>query len=409
MIKVLRNICINISDKSFTKLKFAKTNKMSTKKTNFQEWFDDDCRKAKTNVNKKRKLYQEALKNKVTHNESKLRKDDYFQALNEFNAIKRRKARIQWREKKECLETMKMKSPKEFWRKLELKHKGVPFNFKKDELYNYFKKLSGKRENKVGAETLDVNYFVNESDDVFEKDLLDVLNRVISIEEVRKVIKNLKNGKAAGLDKIIPELIKAFDDNMLEVIAPILNNIFDSGNFPEEWALGVIVILYKDGTKSDLNNYRGITLLSMLGKILIGVLNNRLWEVVNKYEILRENQAGFRRGYRTTDHIFTLTTIINHYVNTNKKPLSLCFVDFRKAFDKVDHKILWEKIYYYGAGGKFLNIIKSMYEKVKSCVRSKEGLTNFLNYDRGVRQGCLLSPLLFSLYINYLLQCLDNK
>ena len=114
MIKVLRNICINISDKSFTKLKFVKTNKMSTKKTNFEEWFDDDCRKAKTNVNRKRKLYQEALKNKVTHNESKLRKDDYFQALNEFNAIKRRKARIHWREKKECLETMKMKIQKSF-------------------------------------------------------------------------------------------------------------------------------------------------------------------------------------------------------------------------------------------------------------------------------------------------------
>ena len=79
-----------------------------------------------------------------------------------------------------------------------------------------------------------------------------------------------------------------------------------------EWALGVIVILFKDGIKSDLNNYRRITLLSMLGKILVGVLHNRLWEVVEKFEFLTENQAGFRKGYRTTDHLFTLTTIINH-------------------------------------------------------------------------------------------------
>ena len=78
---------------------------------------------------------------------------------------------------------------------------------------------------------------------------------------------------------------------MLDVITLILNNIFDSGNFPEEWGLE---ILYKDEIKSDLNNYRGITLLSMLAKILVGVLNNPLWEVVNKYEFLRENQAGFR-------------------------------------------------------------------------------------------------------------------
>ena len=71
------------------------------------------------------------VKNKVPHNESKLRKDDYFQALKEFNAIKRRKASIHWREKKECLEITKMRNSKEFWRKLELKHKGVPFNFKR--------------------------------------------------------------------------------------------------------------------------------------------------------------------------------------------------------------------------------------------------------------------------------------
>ena len=106
----------------------------------------------------------------------------------------------------------------------------------------------------------------------------------------------------------------------------------------------------------------------MLGKILGGVLNNKLWEVVNKYEILKENQAGIRQGYRTTDHLFTLTTIIDQL-------LFLCFVDFRRAFDKVDHKLLWEKI---RVGGKFLDIIKYMYEKVKSCVRANNGLTNFL-------------------------------
>ena len=88
----------------------------------------------------------------------------------------------------------------------------------------------------------------------------------------------MKNGKAAGLDKIIPELLKYVDDNFLHLMTLILNKIFGSGKFPEEWAPGVIVILFKEGTKSDLNNYRGITLLSMLGKILVGILNNRLWE-----------------------------------------------------------------------------------------------------------------------------------
>ena len=84
---------------------------------------------------------------------------------------------------------------------------------------------------------------------------------------------------------------------------------------------------------------------------------------MNKYEFLRENQAGFRQEYRITDHIFTLTTIVNHYVNKNKKSLFLCFVDIRKAFDKVDHKLLWEKISYYGAGGNFLILLNRCMKK----------------------------------------------
>ena len=153
----------------------------------------------------------------------------------------------------------------------------------------------------------------------FDSEILDILNRVISVEETKQVIIILKNSKAAGMDKIIPELLKELDENFIDLIAQILNIIFGSGNFPEEWALRKIVILFKEGTKSDLNNYRGITLLSTLGKLLVGILNNRLWKAVDKYEILKENQAGFRKGYRITDHLFTLTTIIDHYVINNKK------------------------------------------------------------------------------------------
>ena len=100
--------------------------------------------------------------------------------------------------------------------------------------------------------------------------------------------------------------------------------------------------MYKEGERSDLNNYRGITLLSMLGKILVGALNNRLTEFVKQTDILLENQCGFRKGYQTTDHTFILFTLIDHYVNKKNTKLFLCFVDFRKAFDKVDHSLLWK-------------------------------------------------------------------
>ena len=125
----------------------------------------------------------------------------------------------------------------------------------------------------------------------------------------------MKNGKAAGINKIVPELIQVLDVSTLEVIVHIGNSILDSGIFLEEWTIGVIVILYKDGEKSDRNNYRGITLLSMLGKILVGVLSKRLSEPVAQADILLKNQCGFRKGYQTSDHIFTLFSLIDHYVN----------------------------------------------------------------------------------------------
>ena len=217
----------------------------------------------------------------------------------------------------------------------------------------------------------------------------DTPDKVITVSEIQKVISNMKNGKAAGIDKIVPELIKALDVSTLEIIVHISNSILDSGIFPEEWTVEVIVILYKDGKKSDLNNYLRITLLNMLGKILVGVLNNRLSEFVPQADILRENQCGFHKGYQTSDHIFILFSLIDHYVNKKRKNLFLCFVDFRKAFDKVEHTYLWNKLIQNKINGKLLRLIKSMYERVKSGVRSNYGLSEFFKYKKGVRQGCL--------------------
>ena len=135
------------------------------------------------------------------------------------------------------------------------------------------------------------------------------------------MINKLKSGKAAGIDKIIAELLKNLDDDTLIILVNIFNKIFDSGEFPEEWAVGIIVILFKGGERDDLNNYRGITLLSVVGKLLVGILNERLTKFDDSIKLLHENQAGFRKGYSTTDHIFTLFSIINHSLNVRKKPL----------------------------------------------------------------------------------------
>ena len=100
-----------------------------------------------------------------------------------------------------------------------------------------------------------------------------------------------------------------------------------------------------------------------------------LEKVTAKFATLGGNQAGFRKGYRTTDHIFTLSSIITHFINAQKTEIFACFVDFKKAFDKVSHSLLWSKLIQIGIGGRFLNLLKAMYSEVKSCVRAGDGLT----------------------------------
>ena len=124
------------------------------------------------------------------------------------------------------------------------------------------------------------------------------------------------------------------NDYLLEVIVKLFNHILNSGMFPKEWAIEIIVPIFNKGTTSDLNNYTLIALLSVSGKLLTGILNARLEKLVDTFSMLEENQAGFHKGYRTTDHIFTLHAIITHFVHAENRKLYVCFVGFRKHLIK---------------------------------------------------------------------------
>ena len=113
-------------------------------------------------------------------------------------------------------------------------------------------------------------------------------------------------------------MFKLFSNYHVSVIVKLFNGILNTGHFSKEWAVDIIVPISKKGITADLNNYRGIALLNVAGKLLSSVLNNRLEKVTAKFATLGENQAGFRKGYRTTDHIFTLSAIISHFIDAQK-------------------------------------------------------------------------------------------
>ena len=170
------------------------------------------------------------------------------------------------------------------------------------------------------------------------------------------------------------------------------------GFFPENWTEGVIVPLHKKGDACDVNNYRGITLVSCMSKIFTSVLNHRITEFCNSHNVISDCQFGFRRGMSTLDAIFVLMSIVQKYMNENKR-LYCVFVDLKKAFDSIYRNALWLKLYRQGIQGKMLRVIKDMYEKAKSCVKHCNSYSDFFKCSLGLRQGEVISPIMFSLFI----------
>ena len=137
------------------------------------------------------------------------------------------------------------------------------------------------------------------------------LNQPFCEAEIRNFVQNLKNNKAAGIDRILNEFIKCSIDIMVPLYLKLFNKILDSGEIPDYWLTGIIIPIFKNkGSRDDANNYRGITLLSCLGKLFTSILNHRLTEFCEKNLILKEIQAGFRKGYSTLDHIYVLKNVI---------------------------------------------------------------------------------------------------
>ena len=141
-----------------------------------------------------------------------------------------------------------------------MKPKGKSHNFSKIEFSSYSKNLASTNQSEHRNEPENA-----EPENIIKlvKDIDNILNRNFNLHEVKAMIAKLKDKKAAGIDTMMSELLKNLDEPTLNMIVKIMNKIFDTGQFPEEWAVGIIVILFKGGEKSDINNYRGITLLSL--------------------------------------------------------------------------------------------------------------------------------------------------
>ncbi|XGW34042.1 hypothetical protein V3C99_018085, partial [Haemonchus contortus] len=180
---------------------------------------------------------------------------------------------------------------------------------------------------------------------------------------------------------------------VVEKLVKLFNRCWSQGEVPEDWRRGVIVKIPKKGNLSDCGNWRGITLLSVPGKTFCIVLLRRICTAIDGR--LREEQAGFRSGRSCSEQIFTLRNIIEQCVEYCQ-PLVINFVDFKKASDSIHRESLWAILKTYGVPQSFISIFKNLYLNSSCCVRTDTGYTPFFQIDTGVRQGCILSPILFN-------------
>ena len=163
-------------------------------------------------------------------------------------------------------------------------------------------------------------------------------------------------------------MIKCSTHVLLQGFIKLFNVILEAGNFPSQSCEGLITPIFKSDDRLNCNNYREICITSCLGKFFCLILNERLHTFTKENDTLHPSQIGFLHNHRTADHILTLKSLIDKYINqtTSCLPYSLtliyaCFVDFRKAFDSVWHDGMLLKLLRNKIGGKFYNLIRNLY------------------------------------------------
>ena len=226
--------------------------------------------------------------------------------------------------------------------------------------------------------------------------------REISLSEVKKALMKVKMGKAAGVDGVTGEMLRFGGEVVSRWLWTICKVAWEKGVVPEEWMNAVIVPIYKGkGDKRECGNYRGVSLLSVPGKVFGRVIMDRVKEATEY--LVSEEQCGFRGGRGCIDQIFSVRQVVEKYLEKDRK-LYIAFMDLEKAYDRVDRGALWEVLSAYGVRGKLLQAVKSFYAGSKACVRVGGETSDWFEIEVGVKQGCVMSPWLFNVFMDGVLR-----
>jgi hypothetical protein len=218
-------------------------------------------------------------------------------------------------------------------------------------------------------------------------------------EEIEGIIKNLRDDCAVGWDGVSAKVLKMSCATITPILTYIFNLAISSGTFPDALKKAVVHPIFKSGDRRSVDNYRPISVLSTLSKILERIMNRSLVSFLESNKTISENQFGFRKGRSTEDAISSLVEHVVKSMDAKQKCLAI-FLDLSRAFDTVPIPLLLCKLEAVGVRGNVLSLFKSYLTDRKQCTKIDSQISPAINIDYGVPQGSIISPTLFQIYVN---------
>ena len=235
-------------------------------------------------------------------------------------------------------------------------------------------------------------------------------------EEIASAVKAMANAKAVGSYGLHAELLKLRlqqDRTILRELHRLTILVWRQGTVPQQCKDAVITVLHKKGDKTESGNYRGISLVSHAGKVLLKVVARRLGAYCEAKGLLPEEQCGFRPDRSTTDRMFVVRRLQEVGRKAGVSP-HICFIDIQKTYDIVDRTLLWQVLTRIGVPPQMIAVIRKFHDRMRACVRPDDGVcSDWFEVEQGLQQGCMLSPLLFNIFfaavLNVVLQRFSDE
>ena len=230
-------------------------------------------------------------------------------------------------------------------------------------------------------------------------------SHIISVQDVKKAVKKLKAGKSDGVHQSMSDYLINASERFYVLLSMVLNSLIVHGIVPDEMSAGTIVPIIKNKRKSvnDSSNYRSVALSSIVGKIIDNVILTKFQHQLK----CSDYQFGFRQNHSTTKCTFVMKEVIQYYRNKNSN-VYLMLLDASQAFDRVDYVKLFQLLLKRGMCPIITRFLLNIYTNQTLCVRWGNIYSSTLEVSNGVKQG-VLSPILFNLYIDELLERLKKS